>query len=88
MVRVFESLLIVGRVLKQLSFLVFNNREVHYSPRHIPSVIHVSELVLQNIVKQSSTLDLYSVDGNSKSFRPVRMESSLRGCNVFIRFQD
>ena len=88
MVRVFESLLMVGRVLKQLSHAVLNNREVHNAPRHIPSISHMAQFVLQNIVEQSSTLDLYSVDGNSKSFRPVRMESSLRGCYVFIRFQD
>ena len=57
-IRITEISLVKRTVLKQLLFLICNDSEIHYSPRHVPSVGHMSELVAEYVVKQSSTLDL------------------------------
>ena len=75
-IRITEISLVIRTVLKQLSFLIFNNREVHYPPRHVSSVSHVAELMDKNVVKKPSSLDLRTVDRNSKRFRSIWVESS------------
>ena len=57
MIRVFESLLVIRTVLKQLHFLICNDSEIHNITAHVASVSHVPELMGKNIVKQACRLD-------------------------------
>ena len=49
-IRITETSLVIRTVLEQ-SFLVLNNCEIHYPPRHVPSVSHVPELMGEYVVK-------------------------------------